>query len=95
MKGYLPYKELGEEERNKSVEHDLDSKERTKQAFDRKAKVREFNIGDTVLVKCPQNNKFAIKGQTAVVIKQIDSHSVLLRDTSSTEKYTDLAHEMK
>jgi len=80
VKGYLPFSNV---DKNRAVSNDLKSKETTKNQLDRKAFSSFFEPGDEVLVKDHCRSKFAVRSHFAIVIKQIDRQSILLRDAAS------------
>jgi len=85
VRGYLPSSEnvdkLG------AVDKEFRYKGRTKENFDRKSENRLFPVGSTVLVRTLGGSKFDVRGKLAIVVKQINYHTVVLRDAATLHTF--------
>jgi len=82
--------------------NDLKSKSKSKSLFHKSAINRKFEPNSEVLVKAFGGSKFNLKGNRAIVIKQLDNHSCLLRYLQnnrvfrcSTSRISPIATEVK
>jgi len=83
VRGYLPFSSVSQSFKRNAVCNDLEAKERIKERIDRQGRDRCFEVNSKVLVNYPMSSKFDLKGKCAIVIKQLDSHNVIIQDTAS------------
>ena len=76
--GYLPSSPIEPKTKN-----DIKAKEISKVRFDNKARNRVFPVGSEVLVRRVNAKKFDLKGDKCIVVKQLSSNVVDVKDLSS------------
>ena len=79
VKGTIPHRRGNNK---KAILNDIRSKVNQKIKLDRRKRPVKFKPNDRVLIEDQHGKKFSLKGRQAVVIKQLNSHSVLVRDSS-------------
>jgi len=78
---------VGETNKNKANLNEIRAKDKNKFSCDKKAVNRLFVEGDHVLIRSCLKNKFDLKGDVGVVVKQFDTHNVLVRDLKTTRTF--------